>query len=211
MTTSPDLLFIIISFVIFIMSVILHEIAHGYVAMKLGDYTAKLDGRLTLNPVPHIDPLGTIAIPLALFFLGSPVVFGWAKPVPVNWYNLRGGEKSYFWVSIAGIVVNVTLALLASLGLRVLALSGIDLASSWAAALLYILVTYNVLLALFNLVPIPPLDGSRLLRTTLPREYQTVLDQLEPFGFVLLFLFLLVFGNSLSQSVQQIVHALTGF
>ena len=206
---TASLLFSVIAFAIFIASVILHEIAHGYVAYKLGDWTAKLDGRLTLNPLPHIDPLGTILMPLALTLLGSPVVFGWAKPVPVNWYSLRNGERGIFWVSIAGILVNVGLAIIGSILIR---LSGIPslLEAGWIVSLLYVLVSYNVLLALFNLVPIPPLDGSRLLRTVLPREQQLMLDQLEPYGFVLLFMFLYFFQGSLGRSVSFVMHLFTG-
>jgi Zn-dependent protease len=191
---------------LFIYSVVLHEIAHGYVAYRLGDWTAKMDGRLTLNPIAHVDPLGTILIPVALAIFGLPV-FGWAKPVPVNWYNLRGGERSYMLVAVAGVVVNLTIAMIGSLLIRVLHPM---YPTSILMYLLYAMVASNVLLALFNLIPIPPLDGSRLLRGILPAQYKATLDQLEPYGFLLLFAFLWTGGPLLSQAVSFVGYWLTG-
>ena len=202
-----ELLAYLVSFAVLIFSVILHEIAHGYVAYRCGDMTAKLDGRLTLNPIPHIDPIGTLLLPLILRLVGSPVAFGWAKPVPVNWYNLRGGERSYMLVAVAGIVVNLTIALLGSAAIRLMAASGVG--AAWIP-ILYVLVASNVLLALFNLIPIPPLDGSRLLRGILPPQQKAVLDQMEPYGMIILFVALLSFQQVLWQAVSQVVRLLTG-
>jgi Zn-dependent protease len=201
MVDLSGVFYFILSFAVLIYSIILHEIAHGYVAYRLGDMTAKLDGRLTLNPIPHIDPIGTLLLPIALKLLNSPVAFGWAKPVPVNYHNLRGGEWDYFWVSIAGIIVNICLALLGSLLYHLCAL-GIFPGRDIVIYLSSYMILYNILLALFNLIPIPPLDGSRLIRTVLPREYQGFLDQLEPYGFFILFAFLYLFQSRLASSVD---------
>lgn len=199
----------IIQFAILIGSVILHEIAHGYVAYRCGDMTAKLDGRLTLNPIPHIDPIGTILLPIMLRVFGSPVAFGWAKPVPVNYYNLRGGERDYFWVSFAGVAVNLGLAVIGAIAYRLLGSPPLyDL--GWAGFVAVSIVTYNILLALFNLVPIPPLDGSRLLRTILPPQHKQLLDQIEPYGFMLVFVFLWMFQHRLAESVTNITRFLIG-
>lgn len=153
-------LFKALSIIIALMIAIIgHEIMHGYVAYRYGDNTAKYEGRLSINPISHIDPVGTIAVPLLLFISGAPFLFGWAKPVPVNmWTVIRnGGYNGAIAVSLAGIVYNLFVAVSASLFM-----SFID-SSTLLSQILYYLVVYNVVLAVFNLWPIPPLDGSNAL------------------------------------------------
>jgi Zn-dependent protease len=168
-----------------LLAITLHEVAHGYIADRLGDPTARLLGRLTLNPFKHLDPIGTVA----LLFVG----FGWARPVPVNFSNLRQPKKDMIWVALAGPLVNLSLALLSMVFLRgVVYLTQIfpigsltnvlQPLSLMAAFSLYI----NVVLAVFNLLPIPPLDGGRVLIGLLPEKQGDFLTRFESFGFVLI-------------------------
>ncbi|MCR4433755.1 MAG: site-2 protease family protein [Caldiserica bacterium] len=162
---SQPIYFIISLFILFF-SIILHEVAHGWTAEKLGDPTARLAGRITLNPIPHIDLLGTIILPLMLILLGSNFLIGWAKPVPVNFYRLRHQRRDTILVSLSGIVTNLSLAVLASLLWRlfhVFNVGGILLYQ-----ILYFTVSLNLLLAFFNLIPLPPLDGSKVLGALFP-------------------------------------------
>ena len=155
-------------------SVVLHELAHGWVADKMGDPTAKMLGRLTLNPLKHLDPLGT----LMLFLVG----FGWAKPVPVNYNNLRHSERGLLWVSAAGIVTNIILAFVALFLLKFFSLS----LESPIGKVLFITGRINIILASLNLIPIPPLDGSKILMEFLPRQMQYSMSRIEPYGFIIL-------------------------
>lgn len=155
-------------------SVVLHELAHGWVALRMGDPTAKWLGRLSLNPLRHLDPIGTIM----LFIFG----FGWAKPVPVNFDYIKDTRKGLILVSSAGIVVNFILAFLAVFALRLLEPEQ----TSAAATLLYYLAQINIILAAFNLIPIPPLDGSKIVMGFLPENWQDALSRLEPYGFFLI-------------------------
>jgi Zn-dependent protease len=197
-----------------LLAIILHEVAHGYVADRLGDPTARLLGRLTLNPFRHLDPIGTVAI----FVFG----FGWARPVPVNAGNLRNPRLDMIWVSLAGPLTNLALA-----GISVLLLRGISLLEGtqlingelfgelisplriMAAFSLYI----NVLLGIFNLLPIPPLDGGRVLVGILPGRYAVWLSRLEPFGFVLLMLLIFftdIWSRLLSPLISLIIQTSAG-
>ena len=155
-------------------SIIIHELAHGWVAYRLGDPTAKYQGRLTLNPLKHLDPIGT-----AMLFL---VGFGWAKPVPVDFNRLRGSRLGLILVSSAGIVANMIFAFIAVLLLHLLAPSP----SGSAGQLLYYLAQINIMLASFNLIPIPPLDGSKILMGFLPERLQYGFSRLEPYGFFII-------------------------
>jgi Zn-dependent protease len=155
-------------------SVILHEVAHGWVAYRMGDATAKWLGRLSLNPLRHLDPFGT----LMLFLVG----FGWAKPVPININNIPDRRKGLIFVSSAGIAANILLATLALLFFRLFSSS----ASKTMAVLIYYLVQINITLAALNLIPIPPLDGSKILMGIAPRSTGYFLARLEPYGFFII-------------------------
>lgn len=166
----------LIGIVIVILSIILHEIAHGFVANWLGDPTARYAGRLTLNPLPHIDPVGSVLIPGILALTGSSFLIGWAKPVPYNPYNLRNQRWGEAMVGAAGPLTNVLIALIFGLILR---FSG-SLGLSGAFLGICVTVVYaNLVLAIYNLIPIPPLDGSKVLRSILPSNLALAYGRLE--------------------------------
>ena len=173
---------ILISLPLFFLAIVIHEYAHGWVAYKLGDPTAKYAGRLTLNPLAHIDPMGTIFLPLMLIFMGSPIIFGWAKPVPINFSLLRQPKRDVLWVSTAGIAANILLAFVLSFLLRM----GLFPVNSYGWLILNYGILINLVLAVFNAIPIPPLDGSRILMGLLPRELAYSYARLERFGFLIL-------------------------
>ena len=175
-----------------IFAITVHEAAHGYVARYFGDMTAHYLNRITLNPIKHIDLMGTVILPALLFFMSSPFLFGWAKPVPVNLSNLRNPKKNMLWVALAGPASNFAMAILwtillvrinlfpeqAELFLRVMALAGIQI---------------NIVLMVLNLLPLPPLDGGRVAISLLPQPLSNQLAGLERYGFFIL-IFLLVSG-----------------
>jgi Zn-dependent protease len=158
----------------FLYAVVIHEVAHGWVAYRMGDPTAKWLGRLTLNPLKHLDPIGT----LMLFLVG----FGWAKPVPINFNNIADKRKGLIFVSSAGIAANILFAFVALLFFRLLSAS----TSGIGAVIVYYIVQINITLAALNLIPIPPLDGSKILMGIAPRETQYFLARLEPYGFFII-------------------------
>lgn len=186
---------IFLTLVILILSVIAHEVAHGYAADSLGDPTARLAGRLTLNPLPHIDLMGSILLPALLIFTHSPILFGWAKPVPYNPYNLKNQRWGEMCVALAGSATNVLLAVIFGLIVRFGASVGLDQASlSLAATIAFV----NLFLGLFNLVPFPPLDGFTALRAGLSWHLSSRLQQFEErvrrAGALSIILFLIVFS-----------------
>jgi len=193
----------ILSFIILILSIIVHEVAHGYAANSLGDPTARLAGRLTLNPVPHIDLMGSIVIPALLIFTGSPILFGWAKPVPYNPFNLKNPRWDEALVAIAGSATNILLAVIFALIVRFAVLPP-------AALSLAVLISFvNLFLGLFNLIPFPPLDGFTALRSALPWHMASGLNrfehQIRGAGVISLVLFLIVFSSLLAGPFFNLV------
>lgn len=178
-----------ISIPIFVLAIVVHEVAHGWIAYKLGDSTAKDLGRLTLNPLAHIDPIGTVILPLLLIMTNSPVVFGWAKPVPINFHNLRNPKRDIISVGLAGPLANITFAFILAASFRLFSF----LRGPFLTEMIFSGILINIVLAAFNLIPIPPLDGSRILFGLLPYPLAVRYMKIESYGFIILFI-LLWFG-----------------
>ncbi|MBN2029082.1 site-2 protease family protein [bacterium] len=189
-------------FVILVFSIVFHEVAHGRVALWRGDTTARDAGRLTLNPIPHIDLFGTIIFPLFLVLTRSPFLFGWAKPVPVNPWRLRESKKDMAIVGASGPVSNFLLALIGSVLFRI-SFQSFGFEHSLTQAFLFA-VDINVVLAVFNLIPIPPLDGSRVVTALLPTDLAIRYNRLERYGFLIIFA--LFFLNILQFILWPIVY-----
>lgn len=199
---------ILIKLPILLFSVIVHEVAHGWVAERCGDPTARLAGRITLNPLPHIDPFMSILLPALLLMSRSGIIFGGAKPVPVNPYYFRRPGRDEVFVSVAGIAANVGLALLFVVVARALIAAGWALDGAGRPTLpLYVCimgVAINAMLAAFNLLPIPPLDGSHVLERVLPWAWRERYVALRSFGPILLILVLFLFGGLLSAYIGSV-------
>lgn len=199
-----DLTFIFISITILVFSAILHEIAHGYVAERLGDPTARLLGRLTLNPIPHIDPIMTILLPLILILAQSPIIFGGAKPVPVDPFNLKEPKKDMALVSLAGPITNFLIAFIAALAFNLL---GPFITTAFVARIFEYTVYINLILGVFNLVPIPPLDGSKIFAMLLPEDLAKTYLSIGTFGIAILF-FIMFFSPLPFSIIGNIVRSL---
>ena len=197
---------IIFFLIILIFSIIIHEIAHGYMAEWFGDPTARLAGRLTLNPVPHIDPLGSIILPaLMLFGSAGTFAFGWAKPVPYNPHNLRNFKWGTVFVGIAGVAANLILAVIFGLMIRFNAELGITDGSF--AEILGIIVFLNIVLAVFNMIPFPPLDGAKVLFAFLPVRFQYIHDYLEQ-NWLIFIVFVIFFAKYIIWPISSFIFAL---
>ncbi len=173
----------------------LHEAAHGYVARMFGDPTAWQAGRISLNPVRHIDPIGTIVVPLVLLFStkllgGGGLLFGWAKPVPVDWSRLRRPKRDMLWVALAGPGSNLLMAIIWAIGLRILAETGAGSADFWVQMMIAG-IQVNLILMALNLVPLPPLDGGRIVFSLLPDRMAWQYSKIEPYGIVILIVLML--------------------
>jgi Zn-dependent protease len=189
-----------------LVAVVFHEVSHGWVANRLGDPTAARLGRLTLNPLAHVDLFGTILVPLMLLVASSPFIFGWAKPVPVNYHNLRNPKRDMMWVAAAGPVMNLLLAAGFAAVWKLLAPmsgtpTGPGVTDFFSAVVLMAQagILINVTLAVFNLLPLPPLDGGRVLVGLLPDPLSTRVARIEPFGFIILIVLLM------TRTLNQII------
>jgi Zn-dependent protease len=199
-----------------VFAITFHEAAHGFVAHRLGDNTAFERGRVSFNPLKHIDPFGTVVLPAILLISHSPFLFGYAKPVPVNFGALRNPRIDMVWVALAGPATNIALALVAAAAFHVVGYLPPN-AAQWVADNLRNAVVINVILAIFNMLPIPPLDGGRVAVGLLPRPLAAPLARLEPFGMLILIGILIIlplagsqFGLNLDV-ISAILRTATGF
>lgn len=198
----------IFQIIILVFSAIIHEYMHGWMAERLGDRTARDAGRLTLNPIPHIDPIGSVLLPFILAFTGAGFVFGWAKPVPFNPYNLRDQKYGAAKVAAAGPLGNFIVAL--SLGLIARFLFPEAVVTPLFAGFIYLVIFINLLLMVFNLVPIPPMDGSKILAAFLPAAWQIKFAELERYGLVLVLLFVWFGFGTIMPVIDFLFTIITG-
>ncbi|MDI6733925.1 MAG: site-2 protease family protein [Patescibacteria group bacterium] len=200
---------IVFQLIVLIFSVVIHEVSHGFIAEKLGDPTARLAGRLTLNPIKHLDVFGSVILPLLLWVSGTGIIFGWAKPVPYNPHNLKNPDKDGALVAAAGPLSNFSIALVFSLFLRLVMGMGSfqfrNLADLFAQ-----IVLLNIVLAIFNLVPIPPLDGSKVLFAFLPESARKIRFFLEQYGMFIVFAFIFFGFKIILPIIWWVFQVLTG-
>ncbi len=196
--------------VILIMSVVIHEVSHGFMAEHFGDDTARNAGRLTLNPLSHIDLFGSIILPAVLILTHAGFLFGWAKPVPYNPNNLRNRKWGTIWVAAAGILANFCIAIIFGLIIRF----SLDFANFSLPDNFYVITTeivlVNLALGIFNLIPLPPLDGSKILFSFLPESGQRIIFRYEQYSLILLLVFVMFFANYLEPVLAFAFHLITG-
>ncbi len=200
----------VFSVAILIMSVVIHEVSHGYAALYFKDQTAKMAGRLTLNPIKHLDPVGSVLVPILLIVSHSPFPFGWARPVPVNEQNLVGGKKALTMVAGAGVLANLLVAVVFGILIRIMVMIGFK-----NEAFLYIssiIVLINIGLAIFNLIPVPPLDGSKILLSLLPPKMFSFVRFIESYALILILLLVIFLWkfDFISPIIIFLFHFLTG-
>jgi len=192
---------------ILIMSVVIHEVSHGFVALRFGDRTALYAGRLTLNPLKHLDMFGSVILPIFLVLTHSSFLFGWAKPVPYNPNNLTNRKWGTIAVASAGILANLSLAVFFGLILR---FSLSSMVSVDFVSIISSIILINLGLAIFNLIPIPPLDGSKILFSVLPNSFYGVISFFEQYSLVLILVFIIFFANYLYPILAYLYYLITG-